>query len=118
MSSRSSYNTAALMRSCRLVLETMILKLLGDADSVTTFIETCLMRTNGPYTPCLIISYQYQLAPSPRRSDVWALLMLGLVSVPSINCGSILLAHCVFIERSHVDLKCGETTCKSLVDME
>ena len=31
---------------------------------------------------------------------------------------SQLLLRCVFIERSHVDVKRGETACKSLVDME
>ena len=29
-----------------------------------------------------------------------------------------LLARCALIDRFHVDLKRGETTCKSLVDME
>ena len=105
------------MRSCRLVLETKILTLLGDADSMTTFIATCLMHSNGPSAPCLTSPYQYYLASSPRGSDLWALLMLGLSSTLSINWGQ-LLARCVLIERSHVDLKRGETTCESLVDME
>ena len=52
---------------------------------MTTFIATCLMHTNGPSAPNLISSCQYQLAPSPRGSDVWALLMLGLARTLSIN---------------------------------
>ena len=92
------------MRSCRLVLEMMILALE----------KCCLMRMNGPSAPCLITSNQYQLAPSPRGSDVWALLMLGR----AFNQWGQLLARCVLIDRCHVELKRGDTTYKCLVDME
>ena len=47
MSSMGSQNTTAFMRSCRLVLEMIILTLLRDADSMTTSLATCLMRMNG-----------------------------------------------------------------------
>ena len=115
--SMSSHNTAALVRFCRLVLEMMILTLLGDADSMTTFIEACRMRTNSPSAPSLFSYYQHQWALSPRRSDVWALLMLGRSSTPSINCGSMarmLCVHRTFPRRPQA----YETTCKSLVDVE
>ena len=106
MSSTSSWNTAALMRSCRLVLQMMILTLLRDADSMTTSISTCLMRVNGP---SFISSNQCQLAPLLRGSDIWALLKLGLSSTLSIN-GVNLLERCVLTDRFHVDLKRGSLT--------
>ena len=86
-------NTADLMRSCRLVLEMLILTLLRDADFMTTSITTCLMRMSGPSAPCVVSSNQYQVAPSPRGSDVWALRMLGLASTLSIH-GSIARTLC------------------------
>ena len=113
MSSASSHDTAALVRSCRLVLEMMILTLLGDADSMTTFIATCLMLTNGPTAPCLVSSYQYQLAPSMSGHYSSLVCRARLQSIVGRW-----LARCVFIERSDVDLKRGETTCKSLVHMK
>ena len=102
-------STAALMRSCRLVLEMMILTLLEDADFVTTSIAACLTRMKGPSAPCLISSNQCQLAPSPRGSDVWALLMLGLSSALSIN--GVNCSHAVYssIDPTSI-IKCGGTT--------
>ena len=52
------------------------------------------MRMSGPSAPCLISSDQCQLAPSPRGSDVWALLMLGLSSTLSIN--GVSCSHAVY----------------------
>ena len=90
MSSKDSWKTAALMRSCRLVLEMMILTLWRDAVSMTTAIATC-----GPFAPCLISSNLYQLVPLLRKSDVWTLLKLGLssaLSIDGVNCSHAVLS--------------------------